>query len=383
MINFKNNSFSFCNTDTVSIMKSNIQVSCSDGNLLLFVPSNNNLNVRSSFSSTFTFDSIIMITSNTYNKIVSSLKSNKTISIHVPFTNEEKTIPNVVARIKGSNSSLAPFIITAHFDHLGRDGVGNVYGGALDNASGTAFILELARSLATYSKPERDIIFVALNAEELGLLGSKNFAENNIFYIRNSEVLNFDMIGISDIPITFMQGTSYKNKNSSLLNSLQQICKDEGVSYNILYQDSSDHASFNNLSIDAVSFCHSDLSKIHTPNDTVEYINEDAINTVSNIVLKKIQSTCYSPLTLYLYNPILILLISIILGILLSLGILNKNNNIMNNNGYKIFSLIGIIVTILSLLLYVKGYKDSIVLIIIFLFSNIVYIYKNKLAPNK
>lgn len=380
MINFKNNSFSFSNDDNVTILKSNIQISCSNGNFLLFIPTDNNLNVRSSFSNNFIFDSIIMITSDTYDKIVSSLKDNKTISIHVPFTNEEKNISNVVAMIKGSKPSLAPLIITAHFDHLGTDGAGNTYGGSLDNASGTAFILELARSLSTFAKPERDIIFVSLNAEELGLLGSKDFAKKNISYIKNSEVINFDMIGSPNTPISFMQGTSYKDKDSSLLKSLEEICKEEGVSYNILYQDSSDHASFNNMSIDAVSFCHSDLSKIHTPNDTIDYIDSDAIDAVSKVVYSKIKSSCYNSLTLLIYNPIIIIIISIILGFLLAYGVLSKNNKIMCDNGYKIFSLLGIVITILSFILYLKGYRDSIILMLIFLFSNIIYMYKNKIA---
>ena len=45
-------------------------------------------------------------------------------------------------------------------------------------------------------KPKRSIIFVALNAEELGLKGSSFFAENNYFDIKNSKVINFDMIGV-------------------------------------------------------------------------------------------------------------------------------------------------------------------------------------------
>ena len=100
-----------------------------------------------------------MISQNTFNKVLNSLNEGKEISIHIPFEEEEKTISNVIGVIKGFNSSLPPFIVTAHYDHLGKDGLGVNYSGALDNASGTSFLLELSRSLSTYGKPKRDIIF--------------------------------------------------------------------------------------------------------------------------------------------------------------------------------------------------------------------------------
>ena len=103
-----------------------------------------------------------MVSNSAFEKISNSLSQGKEISIHIPFEEEEKTISNIIGVIKGSNSKLAPFIITAHYDHLGKDGLGNTYSGALDNASGASFLLELSRSFATYGKPKRDIIFVAL-----------------------------------------------------------------------------------------------------------------------------------------------------------------------------------------------------------------------------
>ena len=336
MINFKNNTFSFSSADTVAIMQNNIQVKCSNGNLLLYVSSKDSLNARSSFSSDFIFDSVIMITDNTYKTILAALKDNKSISLSVPFTSEERSISNVVGVIKGINSSLPPLYITAHFDHLGSDGAGNLYGGALDNASGTAFMLELARTFSTYVKPNRDIVFVALNAEELGLLGSKNFAENNILDLKGSQVINFDMIGSADTPITLMQGTKFKNSNSKLLTSIEDICKANDVSYKVEYQDSSDHASFNNNGIDSLTFCHSDMSKIHTPNDTVEYINVDAINSVYDVVEAKIKDYSYSSFTLLLYKPYLLIILPILIGLLLAYPIICKNSTLLNNKCSKI-----------------------------------------------
>lgn len=325
LINFKNNTFSFSNSDKVSSFMSAIEVVTSTNKFLFFVPKDEDFSFRSSFMSDFPFDAIIMITENTKNKILSSLKDGKEITIHLPFESKSKTISNVVGVIEGTDKTQPPLILTAHFDHLGKDGIGNKYGGALDNASGTGFILELQRSLSTLSKPNRDIIFVALNAEEFGLLGSKYFAEKNIFNIKDAEIINFDMVGASNFPITFMQGVNFKDKDSELLESLKSICDKNNTPYIVEYQDSSDHASFNKFGFDSLTISHSDLSKIHTPNDTIEFIDSKAIETVFDVMQKKIIDTCYSPLTMFLYNKLLILLLTITLLFLICLPIFNKN----------------------------------------------------------
>lgn len=327
MINFKNNTFSFSNKDEIKDYGSSTDVSCSDGKFLFYVPSNDDFSFRSSFMSNFPYDAIIMITANSHKKIIESLKNGKELSIHIPFSTKEKTISNIIGIIEGSNSTLPPLVITAHYDHLGTDGLGNNYSGALDNASGTAFIVELSRSLATLGKPQRDIIFVALNAEEFGLLGSKYFAENNYFSIKDSEVMNFDMIGSANYPITFMQGLSFKDKDSPLLSSLKKLCEDSNVDYEIVYENSSDHASFNDLGIDSISFCHSDKTNIHTPNDTVDFIDTDAIETVYKIVDSKIKDSCYSDFTLFFYKKSSILLLASLLSLLMIFGIWKKEKS--------------------------------------------------------
>lgn len=89
---------------------------------------------------------------------------------------------NVIGLLRGSDPALADeyVVLTAHLDHLGRgaafDG-DDIYNGALDNAAGVSILLEIARALATApTRPRRSILFVALTAEERGLLGSYHFA---------------------------------------------------------------------------------------------------------------------------------------------------------------------------------------------------------------
>ncbi|WP_232293905.1 M20/M25/M40 family metallo-hydrolase, partial [Stigmatella aurantiaca] len=92
---------------------------------------------------------------------------------------------NVVGRLPGGDPALAEeaVVLTAHLDHVGFGQPVNgdsLYNGAMDNATGVAALLEVARSFQESKgrKPRRTILFVAVTAEEKGLLGSRWFAEH-------------------------------------------------------------------------------------------------------------------------------------------------------------------------------------------------------------
>ena len=91
---------------------------------------------------------------------------------------------NVGALLPGSKRPDEVFIYTAHWDHIGTDpavseGEDGIYNGAKDNASGIAALLELAYSYAALPRaPERSVAFLAVTAEESGLLGSAHYSNN-------------------------------------------------------------------------------------------------------------------------------------------------------------------------------------------------------------
>jgi Zn-dependent M28 family amino/carboxypeptidase len=95
-----------------------------------------------------------------------------------------KTSYNVVGLLPGRERPDEAFVYTAHWDHLGVDpnaapGEDAIYNGAQDNATGVSGLIELARVFAaTRPRPERSVLFVAVTAEESGLLGSQHFAAN-------------------------------------------------------------------------------------------------------------------------------------------------------------------------------------------------------------
>jgi Zn-dependent M28 family amino/carboxypeptidase len=110
---------------------------------------------------------------------------------------------NVVARVAGSDPKLRDeyIIYTAHWDHLGRDPSlkgDQIFNGAADNASGTAALLELAEAYVRLAPPpKRSILFLAVTAEEKGLLGAKYYATHPLYPLDKTLAdINMDVINL-------------------------------------------------------------------------------------------------------------------------------------------------------------------------------------------
>lgn len=102
---------------------------------------------------------------------------------------------NVVALVPGAERPDEYVVFTAHWDHLGSEGE-EIYNGAVDNASGTAALLLLAEAYARQDPPPaRSILFVAVTAEEQGLLGSAWYAANPLVPLeQTAAVINVDVL---------------------------------------------------------------------------------------------------------------------------------------------------------------------------------------------
>lgn len=108
---------------------------------------------------------------------------------------------NVYGVLPGSERPDEYVIYTAHWDHLGKaDGMAgdNIYNGALDNATGLAGLLELAEAFGSLKeRPARSIVFLAVGAEEAGLLGSAYYASNPVYPLaQTAAVINMDGLNI-------------------------------------------------------------------------------------------------------------------------------------------------------------------------------------------
>jgi len=123
-------------------------------------------------------------------------------SISIRNTLRDIKSKNVIAKLEGSDPTLKHqyVIYTAHWDHLGRDTTrqgDQIFNGALDNATGTAALLELAKAFTkARPAPKRTMLFLAVTAEEKGLAGAKFYAENPLYPL-NQTLADINMDGVN------------------------------------------------------------------------------------------------------------------------------------------------------------------------------------------
>jgi Zn-dependent M28 family amino/carboxypeptidase len=121
-------------------------------------------------------------------------------SFAVTNTMREVFSKNVIGKVEGGARKDEYVVYTAHWDHLGRDETlkgDQISNGAIDNASGVACLLEIASAFSKLKEPpKRSILFLAVTAEEKGLLGAKYYAENPLYPLKKT-VANINMDGIN------------------------------------------------------------------------------------------------------------------------------------------------------------------------------------------
>ena len=150
-----------------------------------------------------------------------------TASLHEVAKYAESYSPNIAAILRGSDPELKSeyVVFTAHVDHVG---IGepvkgdNIYNGAVDNASGTAALLEIARAFAeTKQRPKRSLLFVSVAGEEEGLLGSDYFARHPT-EPASQIVANINMDGIS-LFYEFKDIVALGSEHSSLIQQVDDV----------------------------------------------------------------------------------------------------------------------------------------------------------------
>jgi len=288
MVNFKTNHLTFDKNSVKTINNDFIKVDTDDGPFIFFIPRGNDLSFRSSFIKDSKYNMYIMITKETLKTLKDLLEGGNTVSCFIPYEISETSINNVMGYLEGTDKVTPPIIVSSHFDHIGTDLNGTIYSGALDNASGLSFMLEMSKYLTSLGTPSRSILFIGFNAEEFGCLGSNEFIKQYKGDIKGSKVFNFDMIGSNNpVPICIM-GAKKDTGETPFIKSISSTLKSNKTYFNYLFEDASDHEGFRKQNIDAITFCDNDMMRIHTPNDTYDHISIGAIDRCYNIASKEI-----------------------------------------------------------------------------------------------
>ncbi|WP_413665145.1 M28 family metallopeptidase [Microbulbifer sp. CNSA002] len=122
-------------------------------------------------------------------------------SIELSNSLEKSNSRNVIAKLPGKKYADETIVYTAHWDHLGvnknASGEDHIFNGAVDNATGTAGLLALAAQAVKEDQADRSLVFVAVTAEESGLLGSKYYAANPVDPLEKTVAgFNFDAMNV-------------------------------------------------------------------------------------------------------------------------------------------------------------------------------------------
>jgi Zn-dependent M28 family amino/carboxypeptidase len=161
---------------------------------------------------------------------------NAKANIEIKNTLREINSSNVIGKVEGSDPALKNeyVIYTAHWDHLGRDPKlqgDQIFNGAIDNASGVAQMLEIAEGFTKLATPpKRSILFLAVTAEEKGLLGSKYYATNPLYPL-NKTLANINMDGVNQWGRT-KDVTMVGDDNSTLVDLLREAAAAQGRTVN-------------------------------------------------------------------------------------------------------------------------------------------------------
>lgn len=185
-------------------------------------------------------------------------------------------------------------VITAHYDH---DGIRNdqIYNGADDNASGTAALFAIASYFRKH-QPQHSLIFVAFDAEEMGLVGSRHFVAN--LPVKKSSVLlnvNIDMISRNDNGELWASGAFHNPWLKPILEAAQ---KKATVRLMLGHDDpelgrddwtyQSDHASFHREKIPFIYFGVEDHPDYHKPTDDFENIQPDFFTNAVETIIRSV-----------------------------------------------------------------------------------------------
>ena len=195
-------------------------------------------------------------------------------------------------------------IITAHYDHIGKNG-DQINNGADDDGSGTTAVLEIAEAFVKAKEagkgPRRSLLFMTVTGEEKGLLGSEYYVKNPVFPLKNTVAdLNIDMIGRIDEEHKNNSNYVYlvgSDRLSSELHELSEMVNKEhfqmdfDYTYNneghpdrIYYR--SDHWNFAQHNIPIIFYFNGTHEDYHRPTDTIDKIDFDLLRKRAQLVFE-------------------------------------------------------------------------------------------------
>ncbi len=218
------------------------------------------------------------------------------LSFHFKLVKKTRRSQNVIGFLNNNKSET--IVIGAHYDHLGYGEDGNsmlrtnttqIHNGADDNASGTSALLELSTLLRQKKYRHFNYLFIAFSAEELGLLGSKFFADHHdLKKLPLKYMINLDMVGrLNDSTKSLTIGGFGTSKDWSTIFSKIKV-KDLNIKLDSSGTGPSDHTSFYRKDMPVLFYFTGLHTDYHKPSDDADKINihgtTKIIDHISNVI---------------------------------------------------------------------------------------------------
>jgi Zn-dependent M28 family amino/carboxypeptidase len=204
---------------------------------------------------------------------------------------------NLVGYVKGDRHPERFIVVTAHYDHLGvREGV--IYNGADDNASGVAVLLQLAARTGGARRPENSIIFAALDAEELGLVGARALVKQLQAEKRDLALnVNLDMVSRSDRGELYVAGAHATPALRPLLERVAArapvkllLGHDRPEQGHDDWTNQSDQFAFHKAGVPFIYFGVEDHKDYHKPTDDFEAVTTTFFIHAAETILDAVET---------------------------------------------------------------------------------------------
>lgn len=236
------------------------------------------------------------------NEAIEKKELKKIKSSRISWLNEfeirEVMTENVLGYLEGTDKKDELVIVTAHFDHIGKqeDGSDGVNNGADDDGSGTVSVMQIAEAFAQAKRegngPRRSMLFMTVTGEEEGLFGSEYYVTHPVFPLTSTVVdLNIDMIGRTDPGHSQDKNYVYVIGSDKLSSKLHELSENTNNTYSKLaldytYNDQnhpemlyyrSDHWNFAKNNVPIIFYFDGIHEDYHKPSDEVGKIEFDIL----------------------------------------------------------------------------------------------------------
>ncbi len=214
-----------------------------------------------------------------------------------PFPLGQRSGNNVIGMVRGTDFPDRYYVLSAHYDHLGKRG-NQTFFGADDNASGTACLLALAGWFSRHP-PKHTLIIVAFDAEEKGLLGSRYFVDHSPVDLKKILLnINMDMVSRNDKNEIYLAGTYHYPFLKKYADSIHQktavnvlLGHDGAMGAGEDWTNQSDQGPFHGKNIPFMYFGVEDHPDYHKPSDTFDKVDKSFYYQVCNMIAEMVLLT--------------------------------------------------------------------------------------------